>query len=181
MSLQSIFLKIISADKNLNCLRNVTDPIFFDLIYNQLHIKSQDFLVVLEELLMNSKEHGRVDADLYYGSLEDKIWFAITDKGSGIHSTIPLNQRLSDLSGKTSSSILRLSLEEGITGTGKLGRGMGLYYFNKFIVDHEGEGIISSNSGLVHQKSDQFFEKTLSQDTGSNVILLMVPKIKVGL
>ncbi len=149
--------------------------------YIETGIKSQDLLVVLEELLINSQEHGKTNVDFYYDKKINYFTFVIIDHGEGIHNTVPHNVRLQDIKGKSSSSILRISLEEGITGTGVIGRGMGLYYLSKFIKEKNATCLLASNSGMVIQDGSVFFEKALKSDIKMNCIIIQVHESELGL
>lgn len=157
----------------------ITDQTLFDLMAS-LNIKSQDLLIVLEELLMNSMEHGNSSPTFFY-STGEVLFFVLRDKGMGIHENIPQNPRLSDTKGKSTTSILRLALEEGITGTGTVGRGMGLFYLSKFVSEHDAEAIVASNQGYIHQNRHQFLEHTTANDTGGTIVILKVKASEVGL
>lgn len=78
-------------------------------------------------------------------------------------------------------SILRLSLEEGISGTGQIGRGIGLYYLSRLVQETGGECLIASDRGTVVQSGSQFFEKSLSQDTKGSVVVLKMTNKELGL
>lgn len=159
---------------------NPTDNDLFELFQTQ-DIKSRELLVVLEELLFNSEEHGNKPIHFYFHKFFGNIMFAIEDFGTGIHSTLPENLRLSDIKGKKSSSILRLSLEEGITGTAIVGRGLGLFYLSKFVSENNAEALLASNSGFVIQNNKYFFEKELDSDINRNILIVKVSEQKVGL
>jgi len=116
----------------LQTLIPLNDESLFNLI-TSLGIKSQNLENVLTELMINSDEHGGGINIFLYGHWGKKLFFVFQDQGEGIHETIPKNQRLSDTRGKSSVSLLRLAMEEGITGTGTIGRGMGLFYLAQFV------------------------------------------------
>lgn len=107
--------------------------------------------------------------------------FALEDYGPGIHTTLPANARLSDLKGKKSSSLLRLALEEGITGTAQIGRGLGLFYLSRLVADNHAETLLASNCGLVIQHGDVFYEKDLKNDISRNLIIIKIIEPKAGL
>lgn len=166
---------------NKSTLVNVS-PINASSIYDVLQslgVKSQDLEVVLEELLINAQEHGKGPIGFSYGKLMGTFTFVFYDTGEGIHVTIPKNQRLSDLKGKTSTSILRLALEEGVTGTGVVGRGMGLFYLSKLVSQKNAECLIASDSGVVVQKGNLFFEKTLATDLKRTIVVLQIKETEV--
>jgi len=180
MSLVETFLdQYLNQELKLALLPSADDQSLFDLIY-QLKIKSQDLLIVLEELVINAKEHGDGLPQFYHGKNEPDFTFLISDRGVGIHERVPVNPRLSDTKGKSSSSIIRLALEEGITGTGTIGRGMGLYYLSRFVRQTQATALIASDRGCVIQQGDVFHEKDLSKDIQSTVIVLVVHAAEVG-
>lgn len=179
--LEDEFKKIIDHQTNLACLVNPTDRTIYEIVTTDLGLKSQDLLIVLEELLANSQEHGALPINFYFGQHSEYYIFCIEDFGPGIHTTIPKNSRLSDTKDKSSMSIIRLSLEEGISGTGTLGRGMGLYYLSKLIRDKGTECLVASNSGVVIQKSDYYIEKPLTQDIKRNLVIFQVHQKELGL
>jgi hypothetical protein len=177
--IEDYFNQIIKKQINPNLI-NPSDNDIFELCKGQ-NIKSQELLVVLEELLFNSEEHGQRPINLYYTKFLGYVILAIEDFGKGIHITLPCNQRLSDIKGKKSSSILRLSLEEGITGTGQIGRGLGLFYLSKFLSENNAEGLVASNSGLVIQNCNIFYEKELLEDIDRNLVIIKVSANRIGL
>lgn len=174
------FTRLVSKKTDLEIITNPTDSSLYDLIQG-LSIKSMDLLIVLEELLINCKEHGAPPIEFYYGKSFGSYFFAFVDYGVGIHESIPLNIKLSDTKGKSSSSIIRLSLEEGITGTGQIGRGMGLFYLSKLVRNKNASCIVASNSGFVMQVGDYFYEKRLPFDIKKNVVLLRVKSQELGI
>ncbi len=173
--------KIIDHQTKLTCLVNPTDQTIYENLTTDLGLKSQDLLIVLEELLANSLEHGSLPIHYYFGQQLKYYIFCIEDFGSGIHTTIPKNSRLSDTKDKSSMSIIRLSLEEGISGTGTVGRGMGLYYLSKLIKEKGAEGLVASNSGLVIQRDNYFIEKPLVQDIKRNLVIFQIHQKELGL
>ena len=160
-------------------IKPLDDQKLFDLA-RELGIRSQDFIIVLEELLINCQEHGDGIASMQYAVADDLFIFRLSDRGSGIHRSIPRNPRLSDTLGKASSSILRLALEEGITGTGQIGRGMGLSLLSQFVRRSSTEAIIASDHGCVTQQGDRFSECILQKDVLGTVVLLKVARSDVG-
>ncbi|MBK7961385.1 MAG: hypothetical protein IPK04_09415 [Bdellovibrionales bacterium] len=161
-------------------LINPTDIDIYELFQTQ-KIRSQEFLIVLDELLFNSEEHGQRPINLYLKKSFGSLVVAIEDFGQGIHTTLPCNQRLSDIKGKKSSSILRLSLEEGITGTGQVGRGLGLFYLSEFVLEKSAECLVASDSGLVIQSAQIFYERALAADICRNLIVIKVLADRIGL
>ena len=56
-----------------------------------------------------------------------------------------------DVKGKAAAALVRLACEEGVTGTGVKGRGIGLHLFSDFIRKRNGEGLVFSDGGLFVQ------------------------------
>lgn len=158
----------------------VDDQRLFELV-TKLGVRNQDLVVVLDELLINGQEHGGGQVRLHVSVTDDSIIFRMKDNGTGIHMTVPKNPRLSDTGGKSSASILRLALEEGITGTGQVGRGMGLYYLSRFVRLNGAECQIASDHGCISQSGASFHERSLENDVGGTVIVLRVGKTEAGI
>jgi len=171
--IEDVFEAIVSGQTQLKKIDSIDDQKLYDF-YLSIGAKSQDLLVVLEELLINSQEHGKNPISFYYDKLMNVFTFAVVDSGFGIHSTVPNNVHLKDVRGKSSSSILRLSLEEGISGTGQVGRGMGLYYLSKLATEKKATVLLSSNAGLVIQQSNLIYEKKLASDIKCNCVIIQI-------
>ncbi len=171
--IRKVFNSILEDNSILKKIDNANEYTIYESLISE-KIKSQDLAIVLEELFINSTEHGKSNPNFYFDKINDFYFFAIIDYGSGIHTTIPKNNNLSDLKLKTSSSIIRLSLEQGITGTGQIGRGQGLFYLNTLIQQKSGMALIASNSGLVLQDKNIFTTETLSTDIQANCIILQI-------
>jgi len=178
-TIEQIFFTAINNHLTLKKLTPLSDQSLFELL-ESLNIKSQELLIVLEELLMNSIEHGGGQMQFHYDLIDDHFYFVLQDKGDGIHKNVPRNPRLSDTAGKSTTSILRLALEEGITGTGTIGRGMGLFYLSKFIHENDAESIVASNGGMIIQQKGQFSEKAVGKDVEGTLILIKVKASLVG-
>ena len=179
-AVESIFQSALENKLSFDVVTAVTEDKLFDLV-TKLGIKSQGLIIVLEELIINSVEHGNGRPDLYFECESGLLTFIMRDRGVGIHEQIPRNPRLSDTKGKSTSSILRLALEEGITGTGVVGRGMGLYYLSKFVVDHDANCLVASNRGYVVQSRDVFHERSTNKDVDGTIVILQVANREVGL
>lgn len=178
--IEDYFLSIVGNKSPLKKIENFNESMLYDF-YQQLNFNSHDLLIVLEELLINCVEHGQSDTTFYFDKKFDIHTFAVCDSGQGIHTTVPKNINLKDIKGKSSTSIIRLSLEEGITGTSKIGRGMGLHYLSKLVSQKNATALISSNSGLVIQQGDYFSEKKLNFEIAGNIIILQIHKKELGL
>lgn len=177
MMIRKIFNSILLQNSTQSSLLKKIDKANEYTIYDTLQsaeIKSQDLIIVLEELFINSTEHGKSNPDFYFDKIDDYYFFAVIDYGAGIHTTVPKNNNLSDLKLKTSSSIIRMSLEQGITGTGQAGRGQGLFYLNTIVQQKNGYSLIASNSGLVLQNKNVFTTETLPSDIQANCIILQI-------
>lgn len=178
--IEDIFQAICQDQCALGRMANPTDQDLFDFFVNQWEIKNLNFILVLEELLINAREHGGPPINLYYGQMGEYFLIALEDFGRGIHQTLPCNPRLADLKGKKTSGILRISLEEGITGTGIIGRGMGLFYLMEFISANNGEALLASDAGILIQNSNNFFSKDLAKQINRNLIIFQITKATVG-
>jgi hypothetical protein len=177
---EPILNQYLKGQLKFSFFESITDQNLFDLV-QKIGIRNQNLVVVLEELIINSREHGGGASRFYYDQHSSNLTFVIVDKGGGIHEKVPMNPRLSDTKGIASASIIRLSLEEGITGTGQVGRGMGLYYFSQLIKNCNAEGLVASDKGCVVQKGDEFFEKDLTQDTKATILILQIGVKEAGL
>lgn len=180
MSLEEILNQALQKTLPFKALDPVTDQSLYELVRG-LGVKSQELLIVLEELLMNSQEHGGGHPRLFYDVSDDQLCFLLRDDGQGIHQHVPRNPRLSDTKGKATTSILRLALEEGITGTGTIGRGMGLFYLSKFVSEHGAESLVASDQGMILQQGGQFYEKLTSCEIEGTMILVRVAAREVGI
>ncbi|PIU01250.1 MAG: hypothetical protein COT74_01740 [Bdellovibrionales bacterium CG10_big_fil_rev_8_21_14_0_10_45_34] len=170
-SVEKVFQEFCKGDSRLTTVKNITDQKLFEVV-THLGIKNQNLTVVLEEVLINAQEHGDGHPSLHYKVDGNLLVLVISDSGVGIHQKIPENLRLSDTRGKSSSSIIRLSLEEGITGTGTVGRGMGLYYLSRFASENQASIFVASDQGAVIQVSSQFYERRLTDDLGCTLVIL---------
>lgn len=180
MFIEDVFHDIYAGKITFDQLINPTEEQVYSLLQT-LKIKSKNFMVVIDELLINSQEHGGSPIDFYYGESLDFLFFAIVDKGPGIHITLPRNEKLSDIKNKSSTAIIRLSVEEGITGTSTPGRGMGLSLLSKFVADKNAEALVACNSGLLRQMGSYFIEKKLSYDIVGNCIVIKILKKELGI
>ena len=149
------------------------DSKLFDA-YEKLNLNDTFLLSVVEELLMNSLEHGLTPIEIFFSKKEATVFFGIWDRGTGIHNTLPRNPKLSDTKDKTSAALVRLSLEEHITGTGQVGRGVGLGLLSKYVKRSDSELLIWSNGAWVMQAKDCYFEQPSSQNVDGTMILLSV-------
>lgn len=123
-------------------------------------IQNLELQILLEELLINSFEHAKDQkVELYFANILNSSYFAIKDSGPGIHRTVPINKNLSDLKNKNPSAIIRMSCEEGITGTGVIGRGIGLSLLQNFCIQNPAESILWSDTGWVLQTGSLFYER----------------------
>jgi two-component sensor histidine kinase len=146
----SRFVEQILSSQIAPRLRQTDDSRLFQLL-QELGITSLSVQLVCEELFLNAQEHGQTAVQTFAVRQADRLYLAFLDRGPGIHQTLPRNPRLSDLRGKSASSLLRLSVEEGITGTGVLGRGVGLSLLSRLIQEQNGEAVLISDGGLLVQ------------------------------
>jgi hypothetical protein len=158
MNIENLFYSVAGDNSPFPALPASDEDSIFDK-FNELGISSNELMVVVEEVLINAKEHGKEPVNLYINKVLDYVYIVVSDSGMGIHNTIPENKNLKDTKDKNTSSILRLSLEEGITGTGVKGRGVGLFLLSDFCKNTDSELIIGSDSGLVYQQKDLFYTK----------------------
>ena len=177
-SIEDIFTSIFSNNHGLKVIESLTDENLFKF-YLENSFNSQDLLIVLEELVINSQEHAKSEIVFMYGRENDYFTIVLIDKVAGIHTTIPNNSRLQDVKGKSSASILRLAVEEGISGTGVIGRGMGLYYLSKLVKEKKAIALLASNGGQIVQQGDYFYEKNLSNDIPGTCIILLIHESEV--
>jgi hypothetical protein len=177
---EGLFESFLKQASDLQELTPISDAVLFDFL-KKSRLRSQELEIVLQDLLMNAQEHGSSPIQFLHGRDKGVSSFLLCDHGAGIHQTVPENIRLSDLKGKSSSSIIRLFLEEGITGTGQDGRRMGLYYLSRLVSEKNAEALIASDSRVIIQRGTLFFQKSLDRDIGKNVILLQVRNSEVGL
>lgn len=124
-----------------------------------LGISRVDVQVLFDELLINGREHGRAGVQVYLGKLLNFLLFAVRDHGIGIHESVPKNPKLADTHAKSASAILRLACEEGITGTGTIGRGIGLHLLAEFCERNDAQSLLVSDGGRVLKVQDVFIEK----------------------
>ncbi len=136
-------------------IESTDDSGLFDL-FQRMNIQSLSVQILCEELLLNAKEHGKGPVRTFARRDADRIQVALLDSGPGIHVTVPRNPRLADLGGKSPSAILRMAVEEGITGTGTLGRGVGLSLLARTIRERGGEAVLISDGGLLVQVGEVF-------------------------
>ena len=180
MLIEDVFTEIYEQRITFDKIVNPSEEQIFNLM-QMLKIQSYNFMLVIDEILINSQEHGTGPIDFYHGESLDFLFFAITDKGPGIHVTLPKNAKLSDIKDKSSTAIIRLSMEEGITGTSTPGKGMGLSILSKFVSDKNVEAIVACNSGTLKQMGSYFLEKKLTFEIPGNCIVIKVQKKELGL
>jgi len=180
MLIEDVFTEIYTQRITFDKITNPTEDQIFNLI-QLLQIKSYNFMLVIDELLINSQEHGGAPIEFYYGEALDSLFFAITDLGSGIHVTLPRNIKLSDIKDKASTAIIRIAMEEGITGTSTVGRGMGLAILSKFIIEKNADAIIDINFGMLKQMGSYFLEKKPSFEIQGNCVIIKIHKKELGL
>lgn len=174
MNIEDIASSITASRPLLDLLHESTDEALYQGLKN-LECNDIDLLTVLEELLLNAREHGKPPVRLFLSKrIGGTLYFTIDDQGVGIHETIPHNPNLSDTRNKSPSSIVRLACEEGITGTGQKGRGVGLYLLSSFCRVRNAEMLIRTDAEQVMQVHDVFLEKKLSQSMTGTLICLKV-------
>jgi hypothetical protein len=176
----SYTLEIICHDilEQQNSILYKINPFDHNAIYEVLN-KNQINLPVLhtviEELFINAQEHGQnKKIEGFAKIINDFFYFVIKDEGPGIHQTIPNNKSLIDLKDKSSVAITRVAIEEGVTGTGTKGRGVGLFLLQDFIKKNDAEALLISNSGQVLVKRHETVEKSWEKNITGSVIALKV-------
>jgi hypothetical protein len=169
-ALEDFAESILKGQSFVQELEQVRDQDLYQLV-SDLTITDTQLVVVMEELLMNAREHGASPIRIFAGKRFGKFYFSVWDLGNGIHSTIPNNKFLSDTRDKSASAVIRLACEEGITGTGILGRGVGLHLMSSFCKERREECLLLSDGGFVLQMGDQFFEKAHPPIQGTLVCL----------
>lgn len=177
MNLEDLALSILDDKPLIAELPDSTDQALFDAATLSGLSSHTDLMVVLEELLLNAREHGKDSPRVYLAVQDGWIYYAVTDLGSGIHQTIPANPKLSDTRGKATTALLRLACEEGITGTGTLGRGVGLYLLAQYCSKQNAEGYLWSNGGVLRIIGSQFQESLSNEPITGTIVCL---KNKVG-
>ncbi len=159
VNLEDLAESIVKDRPLIPAIPSATDNGIFDRLHN-LSVSDTEIMVVLEELLLNAQEHGQRKAIAVH--IEKHLgWLiaAVRDQGPGIHATLPLNPRLSDTLGKSAAALTRLATEEGITGTGTHGRGIGLHLLSEVIRSRNGESLVLSDGGLFVQVGDLYLER----------------------
>ena len=60
MNIEDVFYSILTKKPIISKLQGSTDNDLFES-YQALNLNNQEFLVVMEELLLNTREHGKKD------------------------------------------------------------------------------------------------------------------------
>jgi hypothetical protein len=165
---------ILAGSTRFLALTDPTDNDFY--AFSQKNGFTETHLVtVLEEIFLNAREHGSGKILFYFHKDGSTLLFGIRDLlGVGIHETVPKNPRLVDVGGKEASSILRLSLEKGITGTGDVGRGIGLFLLKDFVQKSKGESYLASDSAFLRQNINKIFESDLGSEIKGSLVCLKI-------
>lgn len=171
MELTAAFESILQAKPFCPPLKSNSDQALYEKL-TALGISSAPLINVLEELVINGREHGVKGLQIYCAIEGKHLLFATSDKGPGIHQTVPRNPKLADTINKTPAAIIRLALEEGITGTGVTGRGVGLYLLSEYVRRTGSEAIVCSDGGLVRQQGAKFHEESSSKNWDGCIICL---------
>jgi signal transduction histidine kinase len=175
MNLEDIAESVIKGRPLIDEVRPADENSLF-AAFGALQVHDSEAQTVLEELLLNAREHGKNQGlRLFLSKHLGTAYFVIKDEGRGIHDTVPQNPRLSDVKGKAAAAIIRLACEEGVSGTGVRGRGIGLHLFSQFIKKRQGEGLVLSDGGLFVQVGDVFLERTSQHDIQGTLIALRWP------
>ncbi|MBL6988223.1 MAG: sensor histidine kinase [Bacteriovoracaceae bacterium] len=174
MEIEDIFNSVIAGAPLIYQLDKADEATLFEK-FHKIHQKDTELFLVLTELLINAIEHGNnSNISIFLEKMEDYFYFVIKDDGPGIHQTIPNNKNLLDLKGKSPAVILRLVCEEGITGTGTEGRGMGLYWTSKICSSRGGDLLIATDQGMLRQRRDLFWQKNLEHKINGSVVCLTI-------
>lgn len=171
MTIEDVFHSIVHPPALIDTVSEVSDNGLFNA-YSQMGINDTELLVVMEEILINAQEHGKKDIQLFMGHQLDFYFFACQDKGSGIHKTLPKNPALADLSKAKTGALLRAACEEHITGTGVLGRGLGLYLLSDFCEKRKAEFLIASDFAILIKNHNIFMQKEMDIDIPGTIICL---------
>ncbi len=171
MNLEDLVDSILQNAPLIKPLSLPSERQMYDTLTN-LGIVDHSLLSVLDELYLNAKEHGSEKIQIYITKVFNHFYFVITDLGSGIHSTLPKNKKLSDTLGKSASALIRLACEEGITGTGVVGRGIGLHLLSDFVKNRRAESLILSDKGLMIQIGSLYMEKESRQSIAGTLVAL---------
>lgn len=176
MDLETVAQSILDGKPLIPKLSGSTDQILFEAM-NKLGIHMADLSTVLEELLLNAREHGKKSVSVHLGRVLNSLFFAVRDEGVGIHETLPNNIKLSDTRSKSAAALMRLACEEGISGTGTVGRGVGLYLASKYCKDHNAEMLLMCDAGKLLQLQNYFLEKNMlsSEFINGTLVCLRIP------
>lgn len=159
MNLEDIADSITQKRPLIPAVPSPTENGLFEAL-KDLGIADTEIQVVLEELLLNAKEHGQsLGLSVHLARHLGWLFAVVRDEGPGIHATLPKNPRLADTQGKSAAALVRLSAEEGITGTGTLGRGIRLHLLSELVRSRRAESLILSDGGLFVQVADVFLER----------------------
>ncbi len=174
MTLEDIVESIMQSRPLLPRIREASENGIFEGLQD-LGINDAEIQSVLEELLLNAREHGQSKAiAIHLASHLGWFYAAIRDEGPGIQATLPKNPRLADTLGKSAAALTRLAAEEGITGTGIPGRGIGLHLLSEFVRTRKAESLILSDGGLFVQVSDIFLERAAKKSIQGTLIAFKV-------
>lgn len=175
-SLLDIAGNILYKSSSLTQLSSTSDEALANAFVNVDIQNDPDLINACEELLLNGREHGKENVSVFLEKEGHIFIFAIRDFGDGIHQTIPRNPRLKDTSYASASKILNLACEQGVSGTGDPGRGVGLYELTAFCEKRQADALIMSDSATLifnKQKSPQILSRPDIKGT------LVILKVKV--
>ncbi|MBF0361599.1 MAG: ATP-binding protein [Oligoflexia bacterium] len=175
MNVEDIFYSLLIQKPLITELKNSSDQTIFESLDSLGIASNVNLVTVIEELVYNAREHAKINIKVYISKIFDSLYFAITDNGPGIHNTIPCNKNLSDLKGKSSAAIMRTSCEEGISGTGVVGRGVGLYLLSEQCSLVSGEILIACNGYVLIQRQSIFMQKKLNSEIDGTIICFRFP------
>ena len=175
MQLEDIVQSVIDGKSLIAQLPGTTDQALFDFMKDSGFSSRHELMTVFEERLINAREHGGGKSlAVFAQKLMGFLYFVIVDRGPGIHTTLPRNPHLSDTKGKSPMALIRLAMEEGITGTSVVGRGVGLYLLSDYINRNGGEAILISDGGLVVQVRDVSMQEKSSHPWDGTLIAVKV-------
>ncbi|MEK6705268.1 MAG: hypothetical protein AABZ06_05725 [Bdellovibrionota bacterium] len=172
--LEDIAESILQGKPLLPLLKDSSENGIFNAL-SDLGMADIEIQAVLEELLLNAREHGQNKNIMIYMGCHVGWFFAvIRDQGPGIHMTLPKNPRLADTKGKSAAALIRLAVEEGITGTGTVGRGIGLHILSELVSSRRAESLVISDGGLFVQVGDVFLERYARIPTDGTLVAIKV-------
>jgi len=120
---------------------------------------SQDqryFCTLLSELCQNIPQHSRdqgyVAAQSYRTKTGKEIHIALTDLGVGLRGSLSQGHAIVDWQ---EEAVIRYALQQGVSATNEIGRGLGLAQVMKSLQRFSGSFYLRSGSGLFSQIQDR--------------------------